>query len=81
MLNETCFQIIILSAVKTGLQSYCGTGYLRCGVNQMWILKNSKDLPEDIWLLYPLHNYSSLHVDGQIKGVGPTVINKKEWPT
>ena len=32
----------ILSAVKTGLQSYCDTSYSRGGVNQMWILKNSK---------------------------------------
>jgi len=38
----------ILSAVKTGLQSYCDTSYSRSGVNQMWILKNSKDLLEYI---------------------------------
>jgi hypothetical protein len=38
----------ILSAVKTGLQSYCDTSYSRGGVNQMWILKNSKDLLEYI---------------------------------
>ena len=31
--------IYILSAVKTGLQSYCGTSYSMGGVNQMWILK------------------------------------------
>jgi hypothetical protein len=36
----------ILSAVKTGFQSYCDTSYSRGGVNQMWILKNSKDLLE-----------------------------------
>ena len=36
----------ILSAVKTGLQSYCDTSYSRGGVNQMWILKKSKDLLE-----------------------------------
>ena len=36
----------ILSGVKTGLQSYCDTSYSRGGVNQMWILKNSKDLLE-----------------------------------
>jgi hypothetical protein len=36
----------ILSAVKTGLQSYCDTSYSRGGVNQMWILKNFKDLLE-----------------------------------
>ena len=34
----------IISAVKTGIQSHCDTGYSRGGVNQMWILKNSKDL-------------------------------------
>ena len=33
----------ILSAFKTGLQSYCDTSYASC-VNQMWILKNSKDM-------------------------------------
>jgi hypothetical protein len=38
----------ILSAVKTGLQSYCDISYPRGGVNQMWILKNSKDLFEYI---------------------------------
>ena len=38
----------ILSAVKSGLQSYCDTSYSRGGVNQMWILKNSKDLLEYI---------------------------------
>ena len=38
----------ILSAVKTGIQSYCDTSYSRGGVNQMWILKNSKDLLEYI---------------------------------
>ena len=33
----------ILSAVKTGFQSYCDTSYSRGCVNQMWILKNSKE--------------------------------------
>ena len=40
----TCF----LSAVKTGHQSYCDTSYSRSGVNQMWILKNLKDMLEYI---------------------------------
>jgi len=31
-----------------GLQSCCDTSYSRGGVNQMWILKNSKDLLEYI---------------------------------
>jgi hypothetical protein len=38
----------LLSAGKTGLHSYCDTSYSRGGVNQMWILKNSKDLLEYI---------------------------------
>ena len=38
----------ILSAVIIGLQSYCDTSYFRACVNQMWILKNSKDLLEYI---------------------------------
>jgi hypothetical protein len=33
---------------ETGFQSYCDTIYSRGGVNQMWILKNSKDLLEYI---------------------------------
>ena len=40
----TCF----LSTVNTELQNYCDTSYSRGGVNQMWILKNSKDLLEHI---------------------------------
>jgi hypothetical protein len=38
----------IITAVKTGLQSYYDTSYSRGGVNKMWILKNSKDLLEYI---------------------------------
>ena len=34
----------LLSAVKTWLQRYCDTSYSRSSVNQMRILKNSKDL-------------------------------------
>ena len=38
----------VLSPIKNGLQSYCETAYSRGGVNQMWILKNSKDISEYI---------------------------------
>ena len=38
----------ILTAVKGGLQKYCDTAYARSGVNQMWILKNSKELLENL---------------------------------
>ena len=34
----------LLTHIKQGLQKYCETAYLRSGVNQMWILKNSKEL-------------------------------------
>ena len=34
----------ILSTIKDHVQKYCDTAYSRSGVNQMWILKNSKDL-------------------------------------
>jgi hypothetical protein len=34
----------ILTAVKEKLQTYCATTYAKNGVNQMWILKNSKEL-------------------------------------
>jgi hypothetical protein len=34
----------VLTAVKEKLQTYCATTYDRSGVNQMWILKNSKEL-------------------------------------
>ena len=34
----------LLTHIKQGLQKYCETSYSRSGVNQMWILKNSKEL-------------------------------------
>ena len=34
----------LLTHIKQGLQKYCKTAYSRSGVNQMWILKNSKEL-------------------------------------
>jgi hypothetical protein len=36
----------LLTAVKELLKRYCPTAYYRSGVNQMWILKNSKELLE-----------------------------------
>ena len=37
-----------LTHIKQGLQKYCETAYSRSGVNQMWILKNSKELLEHL---------------------------------
>jgi hypothetical protein len=34
--------------VKERLHMYCATVYARSGVNQMWILKNSKELLENL---------------------------------
>jgi hypothetical protein len=46
----------ILSAVQEGQQKYCETVYSRSGINHMWILKNSKDLLDNLKsrLLYEL---------------------------
>ena len=38
----------ILTGIKEGLQKYCETSYSRSGINQMWILKNSKSLLENL---------------------------------
>ena len=38
----------LLTHIKRGLQKYCKTAYSRSGVNQMWILKNSKELLEHL---------------------------------
>ena len=38
----------LLTHIKQGLQKYCETFYSRSGVNQMWILKNSKELLEHL---------------------------------
>jgi hypothetical protein len=38
----------ILSAVKEGQHKYCENVYSRSGINHMWILKNSKDLFDNL---------------------------------
>ena len=38
----------LLTHIKQGLQKYCETAYSRSVVNQMWILKNSKELLEHL---------------------------------
>ena len=49
----------ILTTVKEGLQKYCDTSYARSGVNQMWILKNSKELLENL-KTQSLHSVNSI---------------------
>ena len=50
MLHENVFQIINMYSItgKNRTSEFCDTSYSRSGVNQMWILKNSKDLLEYI---------------------------------
>ena len=38
----------LLTHIKQGLQKYCETSYSKSWVNQMWILKNSKELLEHL---------------------------------
>ena len=49
----------ILTAVKEGLQKYCNTVYARSGVNQMWILKQSRKLLENL-KAQSLHSVNSI---------------------
>ena len=38
----------LLTGIKDGIHKYCETAYSRNGVNQMWILKDSKSLLENL---------------------------------
>jgi hypothetical protein len=46
----------LLTAIKESLQRYCSTAYSRSGINQMWILKNSKELLENL----KFHDFSKI---------------------
>jgi hypothetical protein len=46
----------LLTAIKVSLQRYCSTAYSRSGVNQMWILKNLKELLEN----FKSHDFSKI---------------------
>ena len=50
----------ILTSVKEGLQKYFDTAYARSGVNQMSILKNSKELLENL-KTQSLHSVKSIN--------------------
>ena len=47
----------ILTTVKEGLKKYCNSIYLHSGINQMWILKNSKELLDNL----QSHSLNSIH--------------------
>ena len=63
MFHEALSKLLtsILSAVTTGLQSYCDTSYSRGGVNHMWNLKNSKDLLDYIHTARSLSSCNSIN--------------------
>ena len=48
---------ILLTTVKDGLKKYCDVIYSHSGINQMWILKNSKELLDNL----QSHSLSSIH--------------------
>ena len=47
----------ILTAVKEGLKKYCDVIYSHSGINQIWILKNSKELLDNL----QSHSLTSIH--------------------
>ena len=72
----------ILLGIKIGLQCYCDTSFSRGGVYQMWILKNSKDLLENIqsWSLFSCNSIKTFdfsNIYTTKKRISPTVIHIK----
>jgi hypothetical protein len=66
MLNKTSIKLLtkILTAVHDRLKMYCATVSARIGVNQMWILKNSKETLERVKSpifsqIYSINTYDS----------------------
>ena len=47
----------ILTTVKEGLKKYCNSIFSHSGINQMWILKNSKELLDNL----QSHSLNSIH--------------------
>ena len=58
-IHNAVIKLLYITAVKEGLQKYCDTAYARSGVNQMWILKNSKELLENL-KAQSLHSVNSI---------------------
>ena len=74
----------LLTHIKHGLQKYCETACSRSGVNQMWILKNSKELLEHLkspnfnhitsiksfdFSFNPLYNYLSRWTENRLASI------------
>jgi hypothetical protein len=96
MLHEISFQIINMYSI--GCQNRASEllwHYSRGGVNQMWILKNSKDLLEYIQFRslsscnsIKTFDFSTLYTTiphskrkNKLREFGPTVFRKEEWST
>jgi len=49
--NNNCLWswLIFVSVVREGLKSYCDKVYPHSNCNEMWILKNSKDLLDNFY--------------------------------
>ena len=65
----------LLTHIKQGLQKYCETSYSRSGVNQMWILKNSKELLEH--LLSPNFNHITNIKSFDFSTLYTTILHQK----
>ena len=82
----------LLTHIKQGLQKYCETAYSRSGVNQMWILKNSKELLEHLqspnfnritsiksFDFSTSHNHSSPKTSKQTRNYHPQLFYSQKW--
>ena len=65
----------LLTHIKQGLQKYCETAYSRSGVNQMWILKNSKELLKH--LISPYFNHITIIKSFDCSTLYTTIPNQK----
>jgi hypothetical protein len=63
----------LLTAIKESRQRYCITVYSRSGVNQIWILKNSKELIENL----KSHDYSKIDSIKTFSTLYTTILHNK----
>ena len=65
----------LVTHIKQGLQKYSETAYSRSGINQMWILKNSKELLEH--LKSPTFNHVTSIKSFDFSTLYTTIPNRK----
>ena len=70
-----CCVFIDFEYIKQGFQKYCKTAYSRSGINQMWILKNSKELLEH--LKSPFFNHVTSIKPFDISTIYTTIPHQK----